>query len=140
MTVAGSRAGRGTRFVACCALLAAALALATLVFGWWGVPLTAALWGALVRGRPGAAGAAAVGAAGAWGALLARAALAAPPTASLAATLGGLLRVPAPALLAVTLLYPALLAWGAATVAGAALRPRRAAAGVAEATRAASTA
>ncbi|MFL5575821.1 MAG: hypothetical protein ACJ79S_07640, partial [Gemmatimonadaceae bacterium] len=68
-----------------------------------------------------------------------RAAAAAPLT-SVAATLGGLLRVPAPALLAVTLFFPALLAWGAATVAGAAFRPRRAATGAAEAKPRATTA
>ena len=56
----------------------------------------------------------------AWGALLVADAAA---FGTVARTLAGVLRIPAPALVLRTLAFPALLAWSAATLA-AAVRPR----------------
>ena len=69
----------------------------------------------------------ALGAAAAWAVLLLTDA-AVGPLGAAASTLGAVIRIPAPALLAVTILYPALIAWSAATatvVAAEYLRPVR---------------
>ena len=104
-------------------LLAAAFALATVLLGWWGVPLAAAAWGALARGAPGSALAAAIGGALGWGALLLTDSVSG-PVGPFATTLGGVVGLPGALLVVVTLLFPALLAWSAAAVAGAIARPR----------------
>jgi hypothetical protein len=118
------------------ALLAAAFALATWAFGWWTVPALAAAWGAVrARGAPAPGGApmnrspaeAGLAALLAWAALLAMAA-ARGPAGALAGRLAGVMRIPAPALVVVTLVFPAALAWSAATAARAlAALPGRAA-------------
>jgi hypothetical protein len=106
------------------ALLAAAFALATRAFGWWTVPVLAAAWGA-ARAWDGRAAAtsvirgpaeAALAALAAWAVLLGLAA-ARGPAGELAGRLAELMRVPAPALVLLTLLVPAALAWSAAAVA-----------------------
>jgi hypothetical protein len=107
------------------ALLAPAFALATWAFGWWTVPVLAAAWGAarargtrrpvesaIDRGPAEAAAAALV----AWGALLAAAA-ARGPVGALAGGLAELIGAPAAALVVLTLVFPALLAWSAAAAA-----------------------
>jgi hypothetical protein len=98
------------------ALLATALGVAMLTWllGWWGVVLAALVAGAVLQ-RRGAAWLVALAAVVAWGALLAANALGG-RFSSLATSLGGVLRVPAVALMAVTLLFGALLAWSAAVV------------------------
>ena len=106
-----------TRTVLRGGLLAVALALATLALGWPGVPLAAALWGAITTGARGSAAAAALGGALGWGALLLSDA-ARGPVAALATTLGRATGVPGWLVVAMTLLLPAALAWGAAVVAG----------------------
>ena len=100
------------------ALLATALGVAMLtwVFGWWGVVIAAFVAGAVLK-RRGAAWLVALAAVVAWGALLAANALGG-RFPSLAASIGGVLRVPAVALIVVTLLFGALLAWSAAVVGG----------------------
>jgi hypothetical protein len=98
------------------ALLAAAFALGTWILGWWAVPLLGAAWGIVQRGRPRFA-AAFVAAALAWAALLAFDALGG-ALGRLSTVLGGIFMLPGVALLAVTLLYAALLAGCAAQVAG----------------------
>ena len=101
-------------------LLALAFALGTFWFGWWAVPLLAALWGILTRGEAsGAAVAAALGALVAWATLLLWSAIRG-PVSELAAALTGVMGVPAAALVVLTLLFPAALAWSASTVAQAA--------------------
>jgi hypothetical protein len=105
---------------------AAAFLLLTLAFGaasllgWWAIPATAALWGLL---RPIArcpALFAAAAAALAWTVWLLVDALSPRGDFSgLAARLAGILSLPAPALLVVTVLFAALLAGSAAYVAGA---------------------
>jgi hypothetical protein len=95
-------------------MLGLAFAIATRVLGWWGVPLTAALWG-VISGGDGAL--AAVAAALAWAALLARDA-AFGPLGKLVSVLGGLFHAPPVLLIVVTLVFPAALAWSAAVVSG----------------------
>jgi hypothetical protein len=98
------------------AALVLAFALATAFAPWWAVPLVAAIWGATVA-RPGAAREAGLAAALAWGLLLARDATGG-PAGAVAARVGAVMGLPGGALVAVSLLYPWLLAWAAATVAG----------------------
>lgn len=97
--------------------LVAAFALASWL-GWWGVPAVAALWGGLRPGirRPilSAALAAALGWAFWLGvdAIQGHGAL-----ARLGARVGDVMHAPFPALVGVTLLFAALLAWSAAALA-----------------------
>jgi hypothetical protein len=111
--------------------LAVAMALATSLFGWWGVPLTAALVsGARAtlgrRTRPATPARVALGAALAWAGLLAWAA-AGGRFGAVLALVERVAGAPAPVVVALTLLLPAVLAWAAATLVEtivAAVRPR----------------
>lgn len=100
------------------AILVAAFTLAAGI-GWWTIPLVAALWGLLRPRVARPAGTAAVAAGLAWmlwlvfDALRGRGAL-----GTLATRLGGLLRVPVPALVLLVILFPALLAWSACALGG----------------------
>lgn len=92
------------------ALLMLAMIAATWIASWWGLALVAAVWG--WRGR---ALDAAIAAFVAWVALLAWTA----STGALmpfAARLGGIFSVPPWAMVAVTPLFAALLAWGTAAL------------------------
>ena len=107
-------------------LVALAIVVLTWLLGWWAVPLAAFVAGAVLAGRRGIAWLVAIAAAGAWGAILlfdaARGRL---PV--LAHALGDVMRIPAAALIAITLLFAALLAWGAAVIGtelGRLVRPR----------------
>ena len=89
------------------------------VLGWWAIPATAALWGILrpIARRP--ALFAAASAALAWSAwLLVDAMSPRGDFSALAVRLGGVFSLPAPILLAVTVIFAALLAGGAAYLAG----------------------
>ena len=98
------------------ALAAAVLAGAgTWALGWWGVPIAAALTVVALRRTRGAPAAAAAGAALAWGVLLAVDAAGGRMTA-LAGELAAVFGAPLPALVVLTLLFPALLAWSAAAL------------------------
>lgn len=105
-------------------LLAAAIAIGTWTLGWWAVPSIGGVWGVLRRGRP-RFGDAFVAATIAWAALLAidsaRGAM-----ERLSTVMGGIFSMPGSLLLALTVLYAALLAGCAAQVAGARSAPRRA--------------
>jgi hypothetical protein len=103
-------------------LLILAFAAASWI-GWWMVPIAALLWGALrpLVPRPAATAALAAGAA-ALGWLVVNAVIGGASFARLNRRLAELLPVPAPVLLAVAVLVPALLAWSAAAV-GSILRP-----------------
>ena len=106
-------------------IVALVVAGATWFVGWWSVVLVALVAGYVYRARDGRAWSVALGAASGWAALLLFDAFSG-PLAHAATTIGGAMRIPAPALLVVTLLFPALLAWSAATVAaefGRALTP-----------------
>ncbi|HET7188880.1 MAG TPA: hypothetical protein VFI52_12040 [Gemmatimonadaceae bacterium] len=97
-------------------IAAAAMAVLTWLIGWWAVPLVAAFVGSVLYLRAGIAWRMALAAAIAWALLL----LVDATTGRLgvaATTLGGVLRVPGVVLVLITLAFPALLAWSAATVA-----------------------
>jgi hypothetical protein len=83
----------------------------TASWGWWTVPLIAAVL-ALLRARPWHASVAAVAA---WSLLLGRDA-AASPLMPYADRLGGLFGLPGVVLVLLTVLFAGLLAWSAATV------------------------
>lgn len=97
------------------ALLALAFAAGTAWLGWWAVPFLGAVWGVIAWRVSDAAWTAAVAAVVAWGGLLLWTA-ARGPVGVLAERVGGVLGLPAAALVAVTLLYAAALAWSSATV------------------------
>ena len=103
--------------------VAAAMAALTWLIGWWGVLVAALVIGYVFRAEGGGGWRIAVAAALAWSMLLAFDAVSG-PVGVLGQRLGGVLRVPAVVLVLVTLLFPALLAWSAATVVAAALRQR----------------
>lgn len=106
------------RKVASFAVLVAAFGFATTV-GWWTIPLVAALWGLLRprQPRPGLSAAAAAGLA--WVLWLGFDAVRGQGALGVLATrLGGVMRLPVPALFLVTILFPALLAWSASALAG----------------------
>jgi hypothetical protein len=95
-------------------LLAEAFAVTTFGLGWWSVPLVAILW-ALVSSDSRRARNAGYAAAAGWATLLVLDAVRG-PVGTMAAQLGSVMRVPAIALYALTLLFPALLAWSAAAL------------------------
>ena len=97
--------------------VAAAMAALTWLIGWWGVLVAALVIGYVFRAEGGGGWRIAVAAALAWSMLLAFDAVSG-PVGVLGQRLGGVLRVPAVVLVLVTLLFPALLAWSAATVVG----------------------
>jgi hypothetical protein len=103
-------------------LLTAAFALVTRALGWWSVPLVAAAWALMDRGAPRAPWDAALAAALAWALFLAWLAVEGPLGYLLHLT-AEIFPLPAAALLAITLLYAASLAWSAATLASALTRP-----------------
>jgi hypothetical protein len=98
------------------ALLAAAMAVATVAFGWWGIPVVGAAWGVVARRQRGPALSAALAAMLAWGALLIVAA-ARGPVGTLAHELGSVFALKAIGVYAITLALPGLLAVTAAVVA-----------------------
>jgi hypothetical protein len=102
-------------------VVSAAMAALTWLLGWWGVLLAAAIVGYVFHDYDGGGWRVALSAALAWGALLAVDALVGPFDV-VAGTLGGVLRVPGVALVLITLAFPALLAWSAATVTATARR------------------
>ena len=100
------------------ALLAAAFAVATVALGWWTVPVLSAAWGIAARGDDRSTLTAGVSAALAWGALLALFAMGA-PIADVASKVGAIMKVGGVGLVALTLVFPALLAASAAGVTSA---------------------
>jgi hypothetical protein len=115
---------KGLAALASTVLLAAAFALATFAFGWWAVPVVAAIWAVVARGRRGAAAIAGIAAMVAWGALLVIDASRG-PLGALAQTLGTLFSMKAIGVYAITLALPGLLAVTAAVVARSAAGGRR---------------
>ncbi|MEO8563268.1 MAG: hypothetical protein ABI601_14385 [bacterium] len=101
-----------------------AIAAMTWVAGWWGVVLVALVVGAVQWRRRGIGWTTALAAIVAWGALL-LADAAKGRFGALASAIGGVMRVPAAALVVVTLLFAALLAWSAAVVGSEATRALR---------------
>ena len=105
--------------------VAAAMAALTWLIGWWGVLVAALVIGFVFRAESGGGWRIAVAGALAWAALLALDAVSG-PVSLLGAKLGGVLRVPAAVLMLVTLLFPAMLAWSAATFAAVVVGKRTA--------------
>jgi hypothetical protein len=103
--------------------VAAAIAALTWLLGWWGVLVVALVIGFVFRAEGGGGWRIAVAAALAWLALLAVDA-ASGPVGLVGTRLAGVMRVPAAVLVVVTLLFPALLAWSAATTVAMALGRR----------------
>lgn len=104
-------------------VVALAMAALTWLIGWWGVLLAALIVGYVFRREGGGGWRIALAAAVAWGALLLGDA-AAGPLDRVVQTLGAVLRVPGVIVVLLTLAFPALLAWSAATlVAAVAVRP-----------------
>lgn len=95
-------------------LLAEAFAVATFGLGWWSVPIVAALYGAFSRDARRARTAALCAAAG-WASLLLLD-VARGQVGAMGNKLAALMSIPEPALYLVTLVFPALLAWSAATL------------------------
>ena len=101
--------------IAVLAIVAALLVAATWVVGWWGVPLVAAIVGAVLCTRRGIAGITALAAVIAWSVLILVDGVSG-RFGALARAVAGTLTLPAAALLTVTLLFAALLAWSAAAI------------------------
>ena len=95
-------------------LLAEAFAVATFGLGWWSVPIVAAAWAAYSTDRN-RARIAAFCAMGGWATLLALD-FARGPVGTMATQLGGVMSLPPIVLFILTLVFPALLAWSAATL------------------------
>lgn len=95
-------------------LLAEAFAVATYGFGWWIVPLVGAGWGLLSRDVAKARFAALAAAVG-WATLLLLD-VSRGPVGVMGSQLAGVMKLPAIALYLLTLIFPALLAWCAATL------------------------
>ena len=104
------------RFILRVVLLAISFGIGTWILGWWSVPLFAAVAGVLARDVQHQAIAAGIAAAVAWGALLAWSAMVG-SVWSFSRVVGGTVGVSGPLLIALTLLFPAALAWSAAAVA-----------------------
>lgn len=103
--------------------LLVAFGLATVFGGWWTLPIVAAIW---TLARPGARRpevTVGLAAAAAWAALLLWLG-ASGSVGTLARLLGGIFGTPAVVVVALTLIFPALLAGSAASLV-AALRPER---------------
>ena len=102
-------------------VVAAMMAALTWLVGWWGVPLVACVVGVVHHRQGGGGWRVALAAVLAWGALLAGDAVAG-SFGAVAHAVGGVVRVPGPLLVLITLAFPALLAWSAATLAAEARR------------------
>lgn len=96
-------------------VVAGAMAGLTWLVGWWGVVLAALILGFVLRDEGGRPWRVALGASEGW-AILLLIDVVAGPFGRVAAILAGTMGIPAPALIVVTLLFPALLAWSAAVV------------------------
>ncbi len=97
-------------------VIALVVATATWVAGWWAAAIVAIVAGFLYRAEGGRPWRVALGASEGWALLLIIDAFSG-PLVHVASTLAGAMALPAPALLLVTLLFPALLGWSGAIVA-----------------------
>ncbi|MEO8337115.1 MAG: hypothetical protein ABI664_19215 [bacterium] len=97
-------------------LIAVCMAGLTWLLGWWGVALGALILGVVFRAEGGHAWRVALAAIEGWAILLVIDMFAG-PLAGVATTVGGAMSIPGPALLLVTLLFPALIGWSGAALA-----------------------
>jgi hypothetical protein len=98
-------------------VLSVVMAISTIVVGWWAVPIVAAIYGVNSRGQAGSGRTAALAAVLAWGVFLAWDIIG--PAEAQAGLIGEAMGLPAFGLPVLTLVFPALLAWSAAHLAGA---------------------
>jgi hypothetical protein len=96
-------------------IIAVAMAGITWLSSWWAIPIVSLCAGQMLRAKNGQPWLVALAAVVAWGALLLVDAMGG-RFGALSTVLGGVLGVPAPALVAVTLLFAALLGWSGAVV------------------------
>ena len=108
--------------------VATAIASLTWLIGWWGVLLAALIIGYVFRAEGGGGWRIALAAALSWGALLLIDVLGG-PFGILSHRLGGVMKLPPIVLVLVTIAFPALLAWSAATVVAALSRRSEASVG-----------
>lgn len=99
-------------------ILAAVIALGTVLLGWWAVPLVGGAYGVLARRSRLPGTTAALAGAVAWGGYLAIVLLGGAPVAEFAGRFAASLQLPAWSPIVATLTYPALLA-GLASYLGA---------------------
>ena len=97
-------------------IVALLVAGTTWMAGWWAAAVVALVAGFIYRAEGGRPWRVALGATEGWALLLAIEAFAG-PLMHVASTLSGAMSLPAPALILVTLLFPALLGWSGAIVA-----------------------
>ncbi len=97
-------------------MLAVAIALGTLVMGWWTVPALGVIWGLIARERERPQVVVATAAAIGW-ALLILWMSAQGPTGAVARRVAGVLDVPPVTFFAMTVAYPTIVAWAAAVIA-----------------------
>jgi hypothetical protein len=97
------------------AVTALAVAALTWLVGWWGVIVAATVTGIMLWRRRGVSWLVALATIVAWSALILVDSVRG-RFATLASSLGGVMGIPAPMLIAVTLLFAALLAWSAAVL------------------------
>ncbi|MDB4891500.1 MAG: hypothetical protein JWL61_3355 [Gemmatimonadetes bacterium] len=97
-------------------LIAVCMAGLTWILGWWGVAVGALILGVVFRSDGGRAWQVALGAFEGWAILLVVDIIFG-PFAVVAKTVGGAMSIPGPALLLVTLLFPALIGWSGAALA-----------------------
>lgn len=102
-------------------LVTAAMAAATIGFGWWGVPVVGAIYGVLARHERSSALLSGIAGMLAWCALLLWISTRG-PVGTLAATLGGVLSIRPVGVYALTLCFPGLLALTSAMVSRASSR------------------
>jgi hypothetical protein len=95
--------------------VASAMAALTWLIGWWGVLLAALIIGYVFRAEGGGGWRVALAAAEAWGALL-LIDIVSGPFGTLSHRLGGVMKLPPIVLILVTLAFPGMVAWSAATV------------------------
>lgn len=88
----------------------------TWTLGWWGVAVAAVILGVVFRDEGGRAWRVALGATEGWGILLVVDMMLG-SVGDVAKTVGGAMSLPGPALLLVTLLFPALIGWSGAALA-----------------------
>jgi hypothetical protein len=103
---------RGSVGFAC---LVAAFAAATVVIGWWALPILGAVWGAIARDRPRPVSSAALAAALGWLVILAWASTQG-PVGSVARQVGAVMSLPGPVLLLVVLVFAAAVSSAAAEI------------------------
>ena len=106
---------RGDESVIALLVTAVAVAALTWLVGWWGVVIAALVAGAVLSHRRGVAWLVALAAIAAWSALILANAVGG-RFATLASSIGGVMRVPPALLVLVTLLFGGLLAWSAAVL------------------------